>query len=331
MATILKSAGLFLLYMTDKIPFNKPALSISQQISKMESRGMIILDKDLAKTALMNLNYYRLSGYWMYFEDCREPHHFRTGTRFEDVLELYDFERILRAKIFEGISRVEVSVRTQFVHQTAIRYGSHFYLNPKYAKDFSAWLENMKKIQTEVGRSKEIFIKHYKEKYEESFPPIWVVCETFSFGNLSCWYKNLKEILSENQENFGNAKDAIASFYKVPSLVFESWLHSLSVLRNHCAHQSRVILKQIAIQPMKPKSCKNILSSLWKQDSNCLYNLILILVYLNNQIDLDQTWKKDFIHFLKDNSSKCIEFLCFPQNWEKDLFWNELTVVNIDK
>lgn len=256
----------------------------------------------------------------MYFEDCRNPHHFKAGTKFEDILDLYNFEKELRAYIFDGISRFEVSLRTQISHQIGMKYSSHSYLHPEYAKDFSVWLENMKKIQAETGRSKEIFIKHYKDKYEESFPPIWVVCEIFSFGTLSCWYKNLKEISSNNQNCLGNAKDDVASFYKLPSVVIESWIHSLSVLRNHCAHQSRIILKQIVIQPMKSKSIS--ISIIWSSKTNCIYNLILILLYLNEQIALPSNWKTDFITFLKNNSVKCVEFLNFSQDWKKDSFWN---------
>lgn len=305
-----------------KIPYNKPALSVSQQISQLENRGLIINDKNLVENALRNLNYYRLSGYWMYFEDCRTPHHFKSGTKFENILELYDFEKELRSYIFEGISRFEVSLRTQVAHQIGMKYGSHSYLQPEYSKDFSVWLENMKKVQSETGRSKEIFIKHYKDKYEESFPPIWVVCEIFSFGTLSCWYKNLKEISSKNSNCPGNAKDDIATFYKVPSLILESWIHALSVLRNHCANQSRIILKQIAIQPMKPKSSKISISQIWSSQTNSVYNLILILLYLNEQICLPSNWKTTFITFLKNNSNKCLEFLNFPKDWEKDSFWN---------
>ena len=305
----------------NKIPYNKPALSVSQQIAKLESRGLIVNDKVLAENALRNLNYYRLSGYWMYFEDCRAPHHFKAGTTFESILELYNFEKDLRTYIFEGMSRIEVSLRTQFAHQIGMKYGSHAYLQTEYAKDFADWLDNMKRVQSESGRSKEIFIKHYKDKYEESFPPVWVICEIFSFGTLSCWYKNLKEVPSKNPNCPGNAKDDIADFYKLPSIILESWIHSLTVLRNHCAHQSRLILKQIAIQPMKPKSNKISISKLWSSQSNCVYNLILILLYLNEQINLPTNWKNDFIKFLKLNSTKCVEFLNFPQNWDEDSFW----------
>ncbi|MCR5045889.1 MAG: Abi family protein [Treponema sp.] len=303
-----------------KIPFNKPALSISQQIAQLESRGMIIADKALAEKALRNLNYYRLSGYWMHFEDCRDPHHFKPGTAFEEVLSLYEFEKSLRQLCFEGISRLEVSFRTQWAHQMGMKYGSHSYLQPEYCNDFSDWLDNMKKIQSEFGRSKEPFINHYKTKYAESFPPVWVVCEILSFGTLSCWYMNLANVQSKNPNCPGSAKDEMANFYGADSSVLESWMHSLSVLRNHCAHQSRVILKALPIQPMRPKSAKVSISSLWQSNSS-LHNLILILVYLNDRIEPHSMWRTELLEFLSNNSQKAVEFLGFPTGWQSKLYW----------
>ena len=304
-------------FFMQKVPFEKPALSVSQQIAQLESRGMIVSDKNLAEKALRNLNYYRLSGYWMYYEECRNPHHFKDGTTFEKVLSLYDFDKSIRLLSFEGISRIEVSFRTQWAHQMGMKYGSHSYLKPDYSKDFSVWLDNMKKMQTEFIRSKEIFVSHYKEKYTESFPPVWVICELLSFGTLSCWYKNMAYVPSRNSSCPGNAKDEIASFYGVDSCILESWVHSLSVLRNHCAHQSRIILKRLSIQPMRPKSSRVDISYLWQNNSS-LYNLLLILVYLNE----NSTWKKELIAFLSDNSEYAVEFLGFPSDWREKSFWD---------
>ena len=69
----------------------------------------------------------------MYFEDSRNPHHSKNGTKFEGILDLYNFEKELRTYIFEVISRFEVSLRTQFSHQVGMKYGSHSYLEPEYA------------------------------------------------------------------------------------------------------------------------------------------------------------------------------------------------------
>ena len=212
-----------------KIPYKKPALTSKEQVSQLKSRGMFFDDEDAAEKFLSAVNYYRLSGYWLPFEISRDPHRFKPRTTFKQVVDLYRFDKGLRSLLFEGISIFEVSFRARWSYQMGFDYGSHSYLDPKYASDFSKWIDNMKNVQTEYSRSKEIFVKHFQTKYEESFPPIWVVCELFSLGTISCWYKNMRG---------GKTKDEIARFYGVDASLLESWIHCISVLRNHCAHQS---------------------------------------------------------------------------------------------
>jgi abortive infection bacteriophage resistance protein len=44
--------------------YNKPYLTIEQQIEKLHLRGLVVSDGSLAAHALCNIGYYRLSGYW---------------------------------------------------------------------------------------------------------------------------------------------------------------------------------------------------------------------------------------------------------------------------
>lgn len=297
-----------------KLKYNKPATSVNDQISLLESRGMVFSDKLYATKFLSNINYYRLSGYWIPFELSRNPHSFQPGTTFESVINLYEFDKMLRFILFEGISKFEVSFRTQFAHQMGLDHGSHSYLDPHLCNNFSDWISNMSKVQNEKKRSTEKFIKHFDNVYEESFPPIWVVCEIFSMGTLSCWYKNLIP---------GTTKDKIAQHYNIDNHLLESWIHTLSVIRNHCAHQSRIILKPITVNPKKPLSSSISISNLWdtKRQSS-LYNIILVLRYLSLQIDTDSGWKDELFAFLNKNKEMIKTFLHFPDNWYQDSFWN---------
>lgn len=43
--------------------FNKPPLTIDEQITLLESRNLLIEDKAKARIALENISYYRLSSY----------------------------------------------------------------------------------------------------------------------------------------------------------------------------------------------------------------------------------------------------------------------------
>jgi abortive infection bacteriophage resistance protein len=60
---------------------------------------------NLAEFYLKHLSYYRLSNYWIPFEIDRQTRQFKPGTRFEDVIRLYMFDRQLRLLILEAVKR----------------------------------------------------------------------------------------------------------------------------------------------------------------------------------------------------------------------------------
>ncbi|MEI6263226.1 MAG: Abi family protein [Deltaproteobacteria bacterium] len=51
----------------------------------------------------------------------------------------------------------------------------------------------------------EIFIRHF-DAYEEELPPVWVICEIMTLGQLSKWYANLRH---------GSDRNIIANVYGI--------------------------------------------------------------------------------------------------------------------
>lgn len=47
--------------------YNKPWMSIEEQLTRLQERGMQISDADKARECLERIGYYRLSGYWYDF------------------------------------------------------------------------------------------------------------------------------------------------------------------------------------------------------------------------------------------------------------------------
>ncbi len=72
----------------------KPARSIQEQIELLKERNMVFRDLDSAPHFLRNISYYRLKGYWWEMQDNIVAHHFEDGTFFEDVVDLYNFDRL---------------------------------------------------------------------------------------------------------------------------------------------------------------------------------------------------------------------------------------------
>lgn len=85
-----------------KVKFTKPATSFEQQIKILKDRGMVVPDHKRASHYLAHLNYYRIGAYWLPFELDHSQRKLRTDITFEDVLDLYVFDRELRLLVMDA-------------------------------------------------------------------------------------------------------------------------------------------------------------------------------------------------------------------------------------
>src|SRR5438105_2857948 len=97
--------------------FTKPPRTYDEQISILESRGLVIGDRKFATACLTHYNYYRLSAYARPFLKSVDPAQFVSNTRFEDIWELYQHDRKLRRLVNEATKRVEISVRSRWAYE----------------------------------------------------------------------------------------------------------------------------------------------------------------------------------------------------------------------
>ena len=91
-----RSSSLKLIFME----YNKTPLTINEQITRLERRGLVFSDKELAANYLNSISYYRLRAYTYPFQDNIYPesdHAFlRNDIDFQDIIDLYVFDRRLR-------------------------------------------------------------------------------------------------------------------------------------------------------------------------------------------------------------------------------------------
>ena len=175
--------------MDEKSNFFKKSLDIKSQIELLKSRGLIIDNEELFSDFLKHNQYYRLEGYWYAFYDSNIPEHrFKKNTKLSNVLKLYEFDSLLRSKVFKEIEVIEISLRSIIAYNVAENIGVFPYekLNYKNDADKDEALNRFKKIFKE---SKEDFIKAYKNKYNEDIPPIWMLVEIMTFGDLVNFYE----------------------------------------------------------------------------------------------------------------------------------------------
>ena len=96
--------------------YTKQPTDITTQLSMLQQRGLIISDRDLVLKLLSSISYFRLASYWKRFEIDTNTHQFVNGTRLEDIISLYNFDKELRTIIFTAIQDIEVALRTRIIH-----------------------------------------------------------------------------------------------------------------------------------------------------------------------------------------------------------------------
>ena len=163
-------------------------------------------------------------------------------------------------------------------------------------------------MKDDIARSKDRFIHLFKERYSDGIPPIWMMVEIMSMGEISRWYGDyIKE----------SDKKEIARYYGVPAKVLESWMRSISMVRNRCAHHNRLYGISISGGFVIPKklSSEKYLSIFNDKDINGFYNIIIACCYMAESIG-EKIEKEEFIDNiiqLVENFSLEEEKMGFPE------------------
>lgn len=297
----------------------KTAFSYEQHVQQWQERGLEISDQDKAIHYLSVINYYRLSAYTLPFQVEEPEHHFKDEIKFEDVLDLYVFDRELRLLVMDAVERIEVAIRSHLNNHMSLNYGTHWYLDESHFIKTFAHKELLADIEKHCQRKKEIFIKHYMGKYcEPRLPPGWAVIEILTFGQLSTMYDCLQ-----------NAKDqkAIAKNFNTHAELLRSWMQSISYLRNICAHHSRLWNRELGNKPKIPKDNSNwIVYPVTVADPNIkpstrMYVLLAIVEYLLREINPGSNWHERLFDLMNKYPNVSKTHMGMPDNWYEDPFW----------
>ena len=305
-----------------RVPYQKLPLNYEAQLQQLVDRGMLVQQPAEALQTLKLIGYYRLSGYWHLFRKmnpeagCSDQ--FEDGTQFDEVVRLYEFDRNLRLLVMDAIERVEIAVRTKLTSHFAQTYGTFGHLDagnfhPSF--DHNEWLQ---KLRMEAERSSESFIVHYKTKYE-GFPnlPLWMVSEIMSLGSLSFFYKGLR-----NQQQKGvEDKKAVAEHFGIHYRRLGDWLHTLTYVRNVCAHHARLWNRELAIRAERTNEAEWNAPTTPRNDR--IFYVLLMLRYLLRTIGWGDQWHGNVTELLEPISTnrKYRAGMGLPENWKEHPIW----------
>lgn len=294
--------------------YNKPALTVPQQIELLQSRGMQFPDVERARHYLQEINYYRLAGYWLRFEAEHATHRFADGVTFDVVLADYVFDRELKLFVMDAIERIEVALRTRWARELGLRYGAHAHLDHTLFKPRGkTWDHDVSvaSLRTEVARSRELFVKNY-QKYDESLPPIWVCVEVMSLGQLSRWFASLTQ---------ASDRAAIVEGLYLDERLVTSFLHHISVVRNICAHHGRLLGKKLTFPVQLPrKNPDALVATLARCKPDQPYATLSILAWLLTRISPGQQWTQRIADHV-DSHAPARQLLGFPDDFRNRPLW----------
>lgn len=307
--------------------FEKPHLSIEDQIDRLIGRGMEIKDRSFAADHLGSIGYYRLSSYWYHMEqrsvvgDCRS-HQFLAGTTFEQVVAVYICDQKLRLLVLEAIERLEIAIRATWAHYLSAEAGSHAQLVPDCFKDKNEHLRSLAALVAEVARSKSnsCEVKHYLESYGKPvIPPIWTVVGCMSFGELLRWVRNTDSVQVKRRL----CKDILG----VSNMdLFDGITRQLSTVRNICAHHGRLWDQRFITKlPMLKRMLKAKMvasSTIATEADNKMYNTLLVLAYLMLWQSPSSSWPRRVADLIdRTLSMDQQKIMGFPENWKTQPLW----------
>ncbi|WP_169819301.1 Abi family protein [Planococcus halocryophilus] len=230
---------------------DKPFIPVNLQVEKLISRGLVVSDLRKAEKQLLRTSYYDLiNGYKDMFlmpkEKKTDEDQFIRGTSFEDIRELYEFDRKLRQSILEMTLDIECAFYSSMAYSMALVYGEkqEDYLDIKNYKwgrkqtNGRTERENLfKRINRKVGNPEIQPLLYYKETYN-NIPP-WILVKDLTFGELVIMYKlskdSVKTEVIKNIIGKNPTEQDKEFFFKVMELFnkFRNWAAHGGRMYNH--------------------------------------------------------------------------------------------------
>ncbi len=293
--------------------YTKTYASPTQLVSLLRSRGLAISDEARAKEYLRHIGYYRFSAYlFPLLTTPKENHVFKSGSTFDNALDMYRFDRHLRLLMFNQIEKIEVAVRSSIVNITSRETGNPFWMtDPSCFYDAKQFVKTKQLIDTELAKSREEFIEHFRNTYSEPYPPAWMLAEILPLGVLTKIYENIKS----NQ-----IRKKITQEFSLNVPVFMSWMTIITVTRNNCCHHSRVWNRTFALRALTMRRMTRPWISTNVNQQKVYFSLCIIKYFLDI-ISPKNDMTSKLQSLLSEYPTIDINAMGFSMSWEQEALW----------
>lgn len=298
--------------------------TLDEQIEILKSRGLVINDIDKTKELLLRENYFFINGYRHIFMKNHKDSLFISGTTFEELYAVFQFDRSFRNVLFKNLLIVENNLKSIIAYKLSKKYGirekdylkpSNFSQDIKKVRQVNDVLNKIKRQIKLNGRQHSATL-HYISNY--GYVPLWILVKLLSFGMINELYSILKP----------DDKLAIAEYYNLDVETLGIYIALLSNYRNLCAHED--IVYDHRTQKEIPDTRYHMELDVPTTNDEYIYgkdDIFAVVIMLKCMLT-----ESDFTDFVNEVSydldlldgrvniipqSKILDRMGFPSNWEE--------------
>ena len=291
---------------------DKDFKTIKEQIEILRSRGLIINDEPRARDFLLHNNYYRISGYSL---TLRKNDVFFKSATFQNIIDIYNFDHELRHIILQYLEVIEVQMKSIYTYEFTKIHGPIGYLD----ESFFTNKNKHKEIIDKANRQKtqrlphEAYLKHFVNDLQQNIP-LWAFVDLLTISDISFLYS-----ISESP-----IKEAVARAFGLTmskgASILESYMHSMTIIRNLCAHGSRIYNRLFEQKPSLNKKEKALLikNNKGELDNAHFYGFLLIMKRIL-PADKFNEMKKSIIVLTNKYPFVRMDYYGFRSDWQQKL------------
>jgi abortive infection bacteriophage resistance protein len=220
--------------------------------------------------------------------------------------------------VLDAIERIEVAFRTGISNFMSSVATPHWYMDAGHfdgGYDHRRLLEEVMAATSFTATSgslahkkRDLFIQHYYRKYNDPIlPPSWMIAEILPMGAWSIAYAHLADINHRKQisKPFGLHHDFLGP-----------WLHTLTYVRNLCAHHSRVWDRTLTLKPRIAKRLTHLMTP-----NDRFAAQAVTIWHLLKHVEPHSDWNVRLKQLIAKYPAVTIASMGFSPGWDSDPFW----------
>lgn len=301
----------------------KPFVTYSDQLNILiQKKQLNISDLSYTEEKLHDIGYYSLiDGYKDIFYNPM-TRMYASGTKFSDIVALYEFDENLRSLVFKYICHIEQKIRSLISYafcetfsenQVAYLNSANYNISKKNNRDISKLISM---LTYECNQNTEhSYVVYQRNTYGNV--PLWVIMKTLTLGQTSKMYSFMLPSIK--------AKVSI-HYSSITEKELIQYLKVLTVFRNICAHNERLFSFETRFEI--PDTILHKKMNIPQKGSQYLYGkhdmfaLLIAFRYLLSREDF-KSFKKELTKLINtfsrttsiNQKNQLLQAMHFPANW----------------